>query len=152
MTDAKHPPTEKYSATEEAGSIPIVVSHNETKQSPRSFLAPATRTLSEEELAAPGVRRFLISEIERLDERCATLEVLADSYHNLRVEKAVLEARLRASKWHEVLSGLCLAAGSAGIGASSRFLSIDGAHDTGIILLVVSAILVVVGIASKAMK
>lgn len=66
------------SETEEGGSTPIELSQAppETKESMRSFLAQARRSLSEEELATPAARRFLIPEIERLDERCLSLDAI----------------------------------------------------------------------------
>src|SRR5258708_623698 len=102
------------SATEEAGSVPIVREGAASKESPRDYLNPARRKLTEAELTSPGAIRLLISESDRLEERCATLETTASNYHDLRVEKAILEAKLKSSKWHEVLSGLCLAIGAFG--------------------------------------
>jgi len=142
MTDQNH------SATEETGSTPVVASP--TKRSPRSFLDSARRNLSEEELKAPGAIRLLISEIERLDERTAELQLLANAYHDLRVEKAVLDEKLKVSKWHEIMSGLCLATGSAGIGISFRLLALETA--TGVGALIISVLLVLVGILSKVLK
>jgi hypothetical protein len=137
-------------ATDELGSTPVEIGAAERKQSPRSFLNSARRNLSEEELKAPGAIRLLIFDLERLDERCAELEPFAIRFHDLRVEKAVLEARLKTSRWHEVLSGLCLAIGSAGIGIASRLIYVDQA--AGVMVIAASAILVVAGIASKVFK
>ncbi len=139
-------------ATDEAGATPLDTSESAIKKSPRAFLELARRNLSEEELAAPGARRFMISEIERLDDRCIALEDIAQKYNDLRVEKAVLDEKVKASKWHEVLSGLCLAAGSAGIGASTKFFGILGAERESYLLLTISAVLVIVGIVSKVWK
>jgi hypothetical protein len=141
------------SATEESGSTPVVSnSLADTKQAARAYFGSARRNLSEEELKAPGAIRLLISEIERLDERCANLESYENKYHDLRVEKAGLESRLRTSRWHEVLTGLCLATGSAGLGLAFKLLSADVTHDSGVAVLILSAILVVAGIAAKVFK
>lgn len=141
--------SESNSPTEETGAVPVQAV-TVSKQSPRSYLNPARRNLSENELQSPAAIRLLISETDRLEDRCATLEVIVDAYHNLRVEKAEIETKLRASKWYEILSGLCLATGSAGIGISFRLLPLDLPSGTGI--LTVSALLVVLGIASKVWK
>jgi hypothetical protein len=141
------------SPTEESGATPIdEAGHVEQKRQARSFLAQARRNLSEDELSAPAVRRFLIEECERLDAKCAELDSYVERYHDLRVEKVSLESRLKSSRSHDVLSGLCLAAGSAGIGGSSRFLTVPGAESTGWVLLIVSAVLLVGGVASKVWK
>jgi hypothetical protein len=142
------------SATEETGSTPVALGTTllETKHSTRAYLGSARRNLSEEELKAPGAIRLLISEIERLDERCANLEVYETKYHDLRVEKAGLEARLRSSRWHEVLTGLCLATGSAGIGLALKLLSEDATHGSAIGFLALSVVLVIAGIAAKVFK
>jgi hypothetical protein len=142
--------TDSSSPTEETGAVPIEQPGAVSKQSPRAYLNSARRNLSEDELRSPGAIRLLISESDRLEDRCASLEVTAAAYHDLRVEKAVLEAKSRASKWHEVLSGICLATGSAGIGVSFRLLALDTASGTGV--LIVSVLLVLIGIASKVWK
>lgn len=108
--------------------------------------------MSEDELKSPGAIRLLISESDRLEERCTSLEVVSAAYHDLRVEKAGLESRLKMSKWHEILSGLCLAIGSFGVATGQRLLSIDGALESGIGVMIVSALLVVAGILSKVFK
>jgi hypothetical protein len=150
------PQENNLSPIDEGGATPLNSADAKagTKESPHSFLASVRRNLSEDEASAPGVTRFLLSELEQLGGRCSELEVISSKYNDLRVDNAVLEARVKSSKWHEVLSGLCLAAGSAGIGGSSRFITAaDSAqHDTGVVLLVVSTILVLAGIASKVWK
>jgi hypothetical protein len=140
------------SPTEEAGSVPIVREGATLKESPRAYLNPARRNLTEAELTSPGAIRLLISESDRLEERCATLEATASKYNDLRVEKAVLEAKLKSSKWHEVLSGLCLAIGAFGLAQGQRLLSEPTVHDVGIAVITVSALLVIAGIASKVWK
>jgi hypothetical protein len=140
------------SATEEAGAVPIQQGSADAKQSPRAYLNSARRALSEDELKSPGAIRLLISESDRLEERCTSLEVVSAAYHDLRVEKAGLESRLKMSKWHEILSGLCLAIGSFGVATGQRLLSIDGALESGIGVMIVSALLVVAGILSKVFK
>ena len=138
------------SATEEAGSTPVEPGLPDLKESSRSFLASARKDLSEEELTAPAVRRFLIWEVERLEKRLSETQPFIEKYHDLRVEKAALDERVRGSKLNDVLSAVCLSAGSAGVGAASKYLPLD--YATGGVLLVVSAILLVAGIVAKARK
>jgi hypothetical protein len=92
----------------------------------------------------------LIDEIERLEARCAELQPFNEKYHDLRVEKAGLDAKLRGSRLNDAMSAVCLSAGSAAIGASSKFLSLDVA--TGSILLVAAAVLLLTGIIAKVWK
>jgi hypothetical protein len=144
-------PDKEPSPTEEAGAVPIVgADAPEPKESSRSFLAPARRNLSEEELAAPGVRRFLIWEIERLESRIFEIQPFLEKYHDLRVEKAGLDEKLKGSKLNDVLSAVCLSAGSAAIGASSKLVTLD--LISGFIVLAVAVVLVVAGIVAKASK
>jgi hypothetical protein len=83
-------------------------------------LNSARRNLSEDELKTPGAIRLLISEIERSDDHCGRLQSSYESYQELRVTHAALEAKSKASRWHEVLSGLCLAIGSFGVAQSGN--------------------------------
>jgi hypothetical protein len=148
MAESSKSDLQSSSSIDEAGATPIPLT-SESKQS-RSFLATARRNLSEEELAAPGVRRFLIDEIERLDARCAELQPFNEKYHDLRVEKAVLDAKLTGSRLTDALSAVCLSAGSAAIGASSKFFE---AHVlTGSILLGAAVVLLCAGIVAKVYK
>ena len=142
------------SQTEESGSTPVEPSAApaDTKASPRAFLNSARRNLSEDELKTPGAIRLLISEIERLDDHCGHLQVTYETYQDLRVTHATLAAKVQVSRWNEILSGLCLAIGSFGVATGQRLLGMDGSHDAGIGIIVVSALLIVAGILSKVLK
>ena len=109
------------SATDESGSIPVpadVAAATRAKEPARAFLQSARRDLSDNELATPAARRFLIADLERLDQQCAELQSYADKYHDQRVTIATLTADAQKSKWNEILSFVCLSVGSAGLGAS----------------------------------
>jgi len=84
----------KPSATEETGSTPLsptIAADGETKETPRGFLSVARRNLTDEELSAPAARRFLIAEIERLDQLCTTHDGIITEYHDQRVIIARLQ-------------------------------------------------------------
>ncbi|WP_147293878.1 hypothetical protein [Afipia felis] len=142
----------KISATDEAGSTPIVVNRAKSKSTPREYLNHARRALTEDELTSTGAIRLLISESDRLEDRCIQLEEVEKKYHDLRVANAALEARLKLSTWHEILSGLCLAIGSFGIAQGARLMNADMSHDIGVTIVVVSSALIVAGILSKVWK
>lgn len=143
------------SATEETGSTPLssaAAAVSDTKETPRSFLNVARRNLTDEELAAPAARRFLIAEIERLDQLCMEHEPIISSFHEQRVLIAELQATARPARWVEILSSICLAVGSAGLGAAPSYFSIPSAKPVGLVVVCLSTILVVGGIAPKVWK
>lgn len=141
--------------TEEAGSIPVVgneTSAPETKNIPRSFLQAARRGLSEEELSTPAARRFLIAELERMDETCGEMKGFEKKYHDQRVEIATLIEAGKISRWNEILSFICLTVGAAGLGAAPGYLNVVGAEHYGQVFFGLSLILVLAGIASRIWK
>jgi hypothetical protein len=139
-------------ATDEAGSTPLPTEGSAGQKAPRSFLSSAMRDLSEEELAAPAGRRFLIAEIERLDKECDTYRGVNDRYHDLRVDYAKLQEATRTSRWLEILSFTSSSIGSVGIGAAANYLSLPAMRSTGVIILVGSCILVITGLIAKVFK
>jgi hypothetical protein len=151
---AKDPPLTS-AATEEAGAQPIGaatgIAATETK-GPREFLAIGRRNLDEQELANPVAIRFLIAELERLDEYCVETKSIVTEYHTQRVVIATLQEAAKPNKRLEILSAICLSVGSVGIGAASKYITVQGAESTGYVLLVVSVLLVVAAILSKVRK
>jgi hypothetical protein len=143
------------SATEEAGSIPIAADEAAaagTKEAARGFLQAARRNLSEEDLATPAARRFLIAEIERLDERCIELATFEKSYNDQRVEIAILTEGARKSRWIEILGFVCSSIGAAGIGAAPSYLSLPGGVVVGVMMLIFAAILFLVGLLPRIVR
>ncbi len=114
--------------TDDRGAVPVVVG-GEVKEASRSFLEVARRALTEEELSGPAARRFLLYEIERLDQLCAKNEPFAEKYHDQRVTIASLTEGAKISRWVENLSSICLAVGSVGLGASISFLTTPGGYN-----------------------
>ena len=145
-------PKVESSETDETGSTPIVTNKIKAKSPSKEYLNSARRVLKEDELTSPGAIRLLISDIDRLEERCTQLEDIEEEYNELRVKNAVLESRSKSSRWNEVLSALCLAVGSFGLAQGQRLLGIDAQHDVGIATICVSTLLVLAGIASKVWK
>jgi hypothetical protein len=140
------------SATEETGSTPLssaAAAAGDAKETPRSFLSVARRNLTDEELSAPAARRFLIAEIERLDQLCMDHEPIISSFHEQRVTIAELRAAAHPARWVEILSSICLIVGSAGLGAAPSYFAIPNAQPVGLVVVCLSAILVVGGIAPK---
>lgn len=143
------------SVTEETGATPIApeeIGAAETKEAPRGFLKAARRTLSEEELSTPAARRFLISEIERLDQICADNQGFVTKYHDQRVIIATLTETGKKSRRNEILSLLCFSIGCAGIGAAPAYLVIPNAQHFGWVVFGLSAILVIGGLVLKEWK
>lgn len=142
------------SATEETGAKPVAAAGtgSATKEPTRAFLNVARRDLTDEELASPAVRRFLIAEIERLDEICTDQRSFVTGFHDQRVTIAMLTEQASSSRWNEILFVLCLSVGSAGVGAAPSYFAIGGAAWTGSVILALSLILIGAGIASRIWK
>jgi hypothetical protein len=139
--------------TDERGALPVVTG-GEAKEAGRSFLEVARRGLTEEELSGPAARRFLLYEVERLDQLCAKNESFVQKYHDQRVTIASLTEGARTSRWIEILSSICLAIGSAGLGATVSFLTAPGAANLswGWIAFGLCLILTVAGVAPRVFK
>ncbi|MDE1918868.1 MAG: hypothetical protein KGJ57_22890 [Sphingomonadales bacterium] len=141
-------------ATEEAGSTPVPSQEEAVpeKREMRGFLGAAKRDLTDEELASPAVRRFLIAEIERLESECSYLKEIQNKYNNLRVSNAALTEQSKFSVRIEVLTFLASSVGAAGMGAAPSFITVDQLSKYGWIMLALSLILVVAGVISRFKK
>jgi hypothetical protein len=96
---------------------------------------------------SPLVERFLITEINRLVEENQQLKQFKDKYHDADKRLAVLKETLKPFRTNELLSSVCLAIGSAGLGAAPSFVSLNSYG--WYIFVVVSALLVLAGIAAR---
>lgn len=144
---------DSVSETEESGSIPTPLTETETKKDERRrFLSSAMRDLSEEELESPAARRFLIAEIQRLDNECDSSKHILNQYNDLRVETATLREKSKRDRWLELLSFVSTSVGSVGIGAAPTYMIIESAKDTGIVIAICSALLVASGILFRVLK
>ncbi len=144
----------KQSPTEEAGARQIteVGAPAASKEAPRGFLGVARRNLTAEELASPGVQRFLIAEIERLDAQCADSQHFVTQYHEQRVTIAALSEQSKTNTWNEVLFIACISVGSGGLGAAPAYFSIEKGFWPGMVVLVLSVALIGLSAASRIWK
>jgi hypothetical protein len=126
--------------------------HPVSKEPKRAFLAKARRNLDETELGSPVVSRFLIDELERLDEELAETRTYRDRFHSRDKELAVLQAHTRAFTRLELASFVMLAVGSAGLGASPSFITLATMEVYGWIVFGLSMILVIAGVAVRILK
>jgi len=125
----------------------------ETAREPaRGFLIAARRNLTEQDLDTPAARRFLIAEIERLDQICSEHGELTTRFHNQRVQIAELLADGKAQRKTDFLSNVCLAAGFTGMGAAPAYLTLAGGVVYGVVILLGSACLAAASIISKVRK
>lgn len=161
---APHAPV-PISATDESGAVPVEsgIADTGVKEAPRRFLHAARRDLTEQEAGSPAGLRWLTYDAERLDRECIDLresisgtqeryDVLREQFHDKRVELETLRGKSSLSVRNELLSYLCISAGSAGLGATPSYLAIAAAHQLAAIGIVVSAVLVVGGIALRVWK
>lgn len=141
------------SATEEAGSVPVAaadVAATAAKEPLHPFLGAARRdNLTADEVASPGTLRYLISDLERLNDRCLGLEGVEKTYNDLRVQHARLEERASRSKWSSLLSDACLSIGSLALGAAPNYIGLPGAESVGFVVLAGAAVLIAFGIVAK---
>lgn len=115
---------------------------------PKRPYSKLTRELSEEDLSNPPVQKFLLGEIDRLEERIQQLEDFEKQFHENDKERAVLEEKLKTSNAYEILYSFCLAFGSGLIGLTPTFEFAD----KGWILFVLGVILLFCGILTKYKK
>ena len=92
-------------------------------------------------------KRFLIAEVNRLVEENRQLRQFKDKYHDVDKKLATLKETHRPFRTNEFLSSVCLIAGSAGLGTAPSYLSLNSYG--WYIFLVISALLLISGIAAK---
>ncbi len=94
-----------------------------------------------------AAKRFLVAEINRLVDENRQLKQFKDKYHDVDKKLAILRETLRPFRINELLSSVCLIAGSAGLGAAPSFLSLNtyGWY----VFVGISALLVIAAIAAR---
>lgn len=132
-------------APEDTGTEPIELSKRKGRQAFRKV----TRELSDEDLANPAVQRLLLDELDRLEVANEDLSSVRDQFHRADKRAAVLEEKLKVNVGFEILSGGCLAIGAAAMGLSRALWS---TQPTGLIVLLLGAVLIAVGIFAKVVK
>jgi hypothetical protein len=132
--------------TEEGGQkvdiLPGGVS-DQVKTPRLGHLQRVRRDLSEDELSSPATLRFLVAEIERLDKENSLLESFRDRYYQKDKESSILSERMMKDDTVRALSSVCLAVGSAGLGAAPSYIPLT---NVGYVFLALSVALIVAGL------
>ncbi len=110
--------------------------------SSRKSLTNLRRELSDDELKSPAVQKLLIDEIERLEEEAATAKQYVPRFYTADKKSAVLEEKLTTARSSEIIHIACITVGGVSLGATSASW----------ILGVIGGVLIVAGIAAKAVK
>lgn len=105
------------------------------------------RVLSEDDLDSPGIKKLILSEIDKLQNRVEELELVESKYHILDKRNAVLEGKIQKNGSFEILYSFCLTIGSALAGISGVFWETKG-----VILMVIGLVLIAGGIAAKIVR
>jgi hypothetical protein len=151
--------------TEESGAIPLAIegASGRTRDAARSFLAAARRDLTEEQASSPAGVRWLMHDVERLDQERTALrtefadirekyEALREDFNDKRVELEATKSAARVSARNEALTYLCVSAGSAGLGACPGYFSVSGATTLATTGIVISALLLMCGLTLRVWK
>ena len=153
-------------ASDETGATPIEiegVSSGRAREASRSFLAAARRDLTEEQASSPAGLRWLMHDVERLDQESTSLKAelaqanqqvdeLKTAFNDKRVELEAAKSGAAVSVRNEVLTYLCISAGSAGLGACPGYLSLAGATTLAAVGVIVSALLLLGGLTLRVWK
>ena len=86
-----------------------------TKTKRQSF-GGLRRQLSEEELSGPGVQKMLLDEIDRLDSELVDAKKMADRFHEVDKEVAILREQAKPRNALELISTASLTVGSVALG------------------------------------
>jgi hypothetical protein len=114
----------------------------------RSF-AKARRELTEDELAAPAVQKLLLDEVDRLEFENEELSQYKDKFHAADKAVAVLGEKQKRNVSHEIISGSCLAVGSAALVFAPSLWS---AQPAGYFCIAFGVVLLVGGIWAKVVR
>jgi len=115
----------------------------------RKSFRKVRRELTEEELSSPAAQRYLLDELDRLDEEVAELKTVRDKFHAADKRADVLDQKLQKHTSLEILSSGALLAGALALGYAPRVWD-SGA--TGPILVALGIILIAAGIWAKAIR
>lgn len=115
----------------------------------RKALASIGRELSDKELLSPAVQKFLLDEVDRLEEDNTELAGYRSRFHDADKKVAVLQQKQTTSIAHEIISLSCITVGGAALGYAP---SIWSSQPTGFIALAFGVVLVFGGIVAKAVK
>jgi hypothetical protein len=102
----------EYDDDIETGGEEVII----TKGKARNAFAKVRKELSEEELSQSGVHKFLINEIERLEESEGELSLFRERFYKADKTAAVLQENLKTNTASEILYSLCVAIGASMLG------------------------------------
>lgn len=142
-------------ATQAKGSPAGLAGHVSAPPSPaygRQAFSGITRTLTEGELANPGVQKLLLEMLEQVDARCAYLEPFGDRFHEADKEVGVLRAKLDVDRSTEVAFGVGVGIGGILLGYVPAVWVSEEIPFAGPVLLAVGALLVVGAIAFRVVR
>lgn len=105
-----------------------------------------TREITDDELSSPAARKFLLAEVDRLDEENRLLRGYQERFHEIDKRAALLENKIKRSVSGEFVSASGLAVGAAALGYAPAVWS---SPPSGWIALAFGSILIVFGIVAK---
>ncbi|ESY70737.1 hypothetical protein X743_22540 [Mesorhizobium sp. LNHC252B00] len=102
-------------APDEEPLLPVPQQQAPQSKGRRSFLG-VRRELSEEELKAPGVRKMLLDDVDRLERELFDAQSYRDKFYEADKRAAILTVQATKSAGWDILSTLTVAVGSALLG------------------------------------
>ena len=129
-------------APEESGATPI------SAQDPKSrkTFSRIKIELSDEELASPGVQKMIVEELGRSQDTISVMEGYRERFHKVDKELAVEKEKNKKNLFLEIISGGCLAAGTAAFGYAPSLTTLPMA---GYIAVAFGVVLTVIGVGAK---
>ena len=115
----------------------------------RRALSSLKRELSDDDLASPGTQKMLLEELERLTEENSSLSSFRSLFHESDKKVAILGEKQKKNISFEVISGACLAIGSASLGYAP---SVWDHPPSGPILIAFGVVLTIGGVVAKAIR
>ena len=116
----------------------------------RKATSSIRRELSEKELQSPATTMFLLDEVDRLEQENAELLEYRGRFHESDKKAAVLDQKLNFNRGQEVISITCVTLGGAALGFAPSVWA--ATTSTGPIILIAGIVLIVCGVAAKAVK
>ena len=105
-----------------------------------------SREITDDELSSPAARKFLLAEVDRLDEENRLLRSYQERFHEVDKRAALLENKIKKSVFGEFVSASGLAVGAAALGYAPAVWS---SPPSGWVALAFGSILVVLGVVAK---
>jgi len=115
----------------------------------RRALASARRELNEAELASPAVQKLLLDDIDRLEEENTELRGYRSRFHEADKRAAILEQKGRTAVSREIIVLGCITVGGAALGYAP---AIWKSPPTGHLCLIFGVVLILCGVAAKAVR